>query len=157
MKTRRETKQAMNSRLSHGVAEDNSPRREPWEPAGRFASPGRGDRSFHLDLELRSSGSTPAPGVAERAARSARGTTDCEWAVWKISCAATFPRGRGKLRPGRARSLFYFGARVRPQSFFRRSAALICHHTNPRLTLWAAICRCSATLGENRRSRFSIL
>jgi hypothetical protein len=57
-------------------------------------------------------GSTPAPGDAGRAlaastldARPSRGDGI-------IQCARCFPRGRGKRRPGRARSPFDFGIRV---------------------------------------------
>jgi len=33
-----------NHEVSHGVAEENSPRRKPWEHRKRVISPGRGDR-----------------------------------------------------------------------------------------------------------------
>ena len=49
-----------------------------------------------------SSGSTPAPGVAGRALAASSSSRRC------------FPRGRGKQRPRRARSRFYF--RIRRQS-----------------------------------------
>jgi len=34
----------MNQEVSHGVAEGNSPRRQPWEPGEKAISPGRGGR-----------------------------------------------------------------------------------------------------------------
>jgi len=34
----------MNPAASHGVAEEGSPRREPWELDDKAISPGRGDR-----------------------------------------------------------------------------------------------------------------
>jgi hypothetical protein len=36
----------MNHETSHGVAEDNSPWRQPWEPDEKAISPGRGDRNL---------------------------------------------------------------------------------------------------------------
>ena len=45
--------------------------------------------------------------------RSARRETRAKIQPRTVSCLPGFPRGRGKRRPGRARSLFYFGVRVK--------------------------------------------
>ena len=50
----------------------------------------------------------PAPGVAGYALVSSRGA--CEWSgkLGTVLCVRCFPRGRGKRRPGRARSPWQF-------------------------------------------------
>jgi hypothetical protein len=35
----------MNHEAGHGVAEENNPRRKPWEPGKKAISPGRGDKN----------------------------------------------------------------------------------------------------------------
>ena len=57
-------------------------------------------------------GSTPAPGVADRALADSHWRVTLAQTFETFPCARIFPRGRGKLRPGRARSPFHFGVRA---------------------------------------------
>jgi len=40
----------MKTESSHGVAQDNSPRRKPWDQGEKAASPGRGDRKLRFRI-----------------------------------------------------------------------------------------------------------
>jgi len=65
-----------------------------------------------VEPELRSRGSTRAPRVAGRALASSPERRCGPQTFGTPSCAPMFPRGRGTMRPGRARSPVGFGVRV---------------------------------------------
>ena len=62
--------------------------------------------------ELQSWGARPPTGDAGRALAASIWRVKLKRTLETFQCARAFPRGRGKLRPGRARSRFYFGIRV---------------------------------------------
>ena len=87
------------------------------KPCVPLTSRGIAFRCQVIKPELRSSGSPSASGVTERASRSAFGRVATGFRARTISGAPCFPRGREKLRPGRARSPFYFGVRVKTSAY----------------------------------------